>query len=168
MASGVQGTAKRLGSAVGDLGMNAAKAFRITGEALKGSGGSAGKMLATPVVWAVKVARWPVAIVSKAFVAAPVPVALATVGAAIYAIGAVVRGQAEKRTQVAAMNEVMAAQQQAAMVPPSPAYGLQPGEFEAQVAPRLRGGAEAASTGHAAAITAARAQAPTPETAAAL
>lgn len=89
-------------------------------------------------------------------------------GGALYALSGWLSGRAAQATEQDLMAQAMAAQQQAAMVPPSPAYGLQPGEFEAQVAPRLRGGAEAASTGHAAAVTAARAQAPTPETAAAL
>jgi hypothetical protein len=118
-------------------------------DATKAGGGRVASMALAPVRAVVKVSRWPVAIVSKAFAKAPV---ISTVTAGIGAIGlgaSWVRGRAEDRTR-----EDITAQALEAQAATQHAYTVTPEEYAAMEA-RMRGG-QGPRTGHADAVLASR------------
>jgi hypothetical protein len=155
--------ATRLGSSVKSLGSNAANAFETAFDATKTGGSGLGKFVLSPARVVLNVVRWPVDLASASFRRFP---KLSVAGATLGVVGIATsffRNRAEKRTQMAAMEEMMA-----------PAQGASQSAYMNSVSPQeaaymeaqMKQGAQAAD--HAATVQAAREKVPAPENAAAL
>lgn len=157
--------ASRLGASVKSLGNNAASAFETAFDATKTGGSGLGKFLLSPARVVMNVVRWPVDLASASFRRFP---KLSVAGSILGVVGlatAFFRSRAEKRTQMAAMEEMMAPVQVAAQAQPSYMNSVSPQEA-AYMEAQMKQGAQAAD--HAASVQAAREKVPAPENAAAL
>lgn len=155
--------ANRLGASVKSLGNNAASAFETAFDATKTGGSGLGKFLLSPARVVMNVVRWPVDLASASFRRFPKLSVAGTIIGVTGLAASFFRSRAEKRTQMAAMEEMMAPVQGA----PQNSYmnSVSPQEA-AYMEAQMKQGAQAAD--HAVTVQAAREKVPAPENAAAL